>query len=203
MSPARIKLFTLQGYDLNSLTEPIDPSQGTYRDKPQIAAAQRKLNERLANRQVIWMSQESPDLLTSEIGRFIHEIDTDWRDVVTVVDGLIWNHIIGNDPRYIPTPEYCELRVKAAQSFHGDYESCLRAIEDEYLKMRLPCDLWEGLCRGELLYPSDQVLVEFPFQHSQIVTVQEVTSESANGRPLGAAPRRRDRTRTPSAAKLN
>jgi hypothetical protein len=175
------RVMTLQAYDLRQFAGPIDLSQGTYREHDEIIAAQRRLYVRLGCDQIVWTSFQPPDLFPRDKGKFVHEVDADWRDVAAVVDGLIWNHIIGTDPRYIPPEEHSKLRFRAGQMAGGDEDKALRAVEDEYLRQRLPENLWDGLCRSSIEFPSDQVLLRFPFKHSVIVAVHEVTAEVANG----------------------
>jgi hypothetical protein len=184
----RLHAWTLQGYDLRAFGGPIDLDHGSYRDDDRVTTAQRRLYTRLSDDQIVWMSQTPPTLLSSNIGHFVHEVDLDWRDVIAVVDGLVWNHIIGVDQRYIPPEEHSQLRTAAGQRDLENYEGALRETEDEYLSRRLPRDLWEGLCRQSIEYPSDQLLVKFPLDHSAVTAVHEVTREMATSEPFGTLP---------------
>src|SRR5262245_35089772 len=109
----RLQLFTLQTYDLTKFGGPINPELGTYRDDPRIIAAQRELYRRLGTDQVIWLSQTPPHISSKHIGHFVHKLDVDSREIKTIIDGLVWNHIIRDDPRYIPPEEHLSLREKA------------------------------------------------------------------------------------------
>jgi len=71
----RLKLFTLQSYDLTKFRGPIRLELGTYRNDPRIIAAQRELNARLHENQLIWMSQTYPYLSSNHLGHFVNEVN--------------------------------------------------------------------------------------------------------------------------------
>lgn len=174
-----MRYVTLQGYNLITFTGPIKLGLGTYKDYPEIIQKQQNLYEIIQEDQVIWCTQSEP-VLVGCIGHFIHDIDVDSRDIVAVVDGLIWCHIIKiYGPRFIPREEHMELRFQVSTSEANDYDVALRRAEDEYLAANLPTDLWSGVIKPEVTKKSDQLLLKFPFTYSIIANVDEVTEVMA------------------------
>lgn len=173
-----MRLLTLQGYDLRTFCGPIELSQGTYRGDPQISFKQQKLYDIIGEDQVIWCGQDEP-VLHAKTGKFIHEIDTDPRDIVAVIDSLIWCHILEYDPRYIPPEEHSDLRDQAGNS-EGKYDEELRKAVDAYLADNLPNDLWTGVIKDAITKKSDQLLLKFPLVFSTIANVDIVTEEMAS-----------------------
>jgi hypothetical protein len=186
-------LLTEQGYDLRCFSGPIDPAKGTYHDQPRIARALRRLYEMLGQDegQIVWFFQEGPRFACKP-GCYLHKVDVDERDIVCVVNGFVWHHII-RDERYIPERHQRELHHAAANAAE------LREKEDAYLRGNLPGDLWASVRRQGVQSPEDpedQVLVRFPFTFSRVIDVQQVTEAMAkaiaSGRSLyGAGPARR------------
>lgn len=176
---APLRLFTYQGYDLRTFAGPIDRSQGTYQNEPPIWNAQGRLYQVLGTDQVVWCSQETSPGPT--LRPFFHELDVDWREVVGIIDGLVWNHIIRDDPRYIPPNDRTELRSVAQQ--HDDYAAARARLEDEYLS-RLPKDLWSGLVESQVNDRNDQILVRFLFERTKVTSVVEIMKKpQARERP--------------------
>ena len=174
-----MRYVTLQGYNLITFTGPINLGLGTYKDYPEIIQKQQKLYEIIQEDQVIWCAQSEPPLVGCT-GYFVHDIDVDSKDIVAVVDGLIWCHIIKiYGPRFIPREEHMELRFQVSTSGANDYDVALRRAEDEYLAANLPTDLWSGVIKSEVSKKSDQLLLKFPFKYSSIVNVDEVTKDMA------------------------
>lgn len=177
-----MQYVTLQGYNLITFTGPIKLGLGTYKDYPEIIQKQQKLYEIIQEDQVIWCTKSEP-LLGDCSGKFIHDIDIDFRDKKWVVDSLIWCHIINNKwygPRFIPREEHMELRFQVSTSGANDYDVALQRAEDEYLAANLPTDLWSGVIKSEVSKKSDQLLLKFPFTYSIIANVDEVTEVMAD-----------------------
>jgi hypothetical protein len=170
-----VLVFTLQGYDLRTFHGRIDLQHGTYKDCPKIVEAQWELYRRLNADQLVWLQQERPAYLGSATGQFLHEIDLDDRDIVTVVDGFVWNHIIGNH-RFIPEEDHEAIRRSILGSVRNGVsrEDVLRRAEDEYLAKHLPRDLWAALTKQSIEKPWDQPLARFPLTYSQIRDVQQL-----------------------------
>jgi len=184
-----VRVYTLQGYDLRRFRGPIDLAQGSKKNNDTISDAQRRLYSLIGENQVVWCRQDGP-VLHGETGRYLHDIDVDRRDIVAVVDSLIWCHYIGYECHYIPREEHAELEEQAIGS--DDPDIALQELEDKYLAANLPKDLWSGVTKTEVNRKSDQLLLKFPFDYSTIANVDFVTEEMAkNGR--------RDRRRTLSA----
>ncbi|HCO23317.1 MAG: hypothetical protein CME31_27215 [Gimesia sp.] len=157
---------------------PIELSCGTYRDDLNISFKQQQLYGLVNEDQVIWCGQDEPALHT-ETGKYIHDIDADPRDIVAVIDSLVWCHILDYDSRYIPPEEHSDLRYQAGNS-EGNYDEALRKAEDAYLADNLPKDLWTGVIKDDITKKSDQLLLKFPLVFSTIVNVDIVTSEMAS-----------------------
>lgn len=173
-----MRVLTLQGYDLRTFCGPIELSHGTYTDDPKISLKQQQLYDIIGEDQVIWCSQDEP-VLHAKTGKFIHDIDTDPRDIIAVIDSLIWCHILEYDPRYIPPEEHIDLRYQAGNS-EGNYDEELRKAEDAYLADNLPKDLWTGVIKDDITKKSDQLLLKFPLVFSAIANVDIVTEEMAS-----------------------
>src|SRR4051812_38495198 len=90
---------------------------------------------------------------------------------------MVWNHIIHDDPRYLPPEEHAALREKAEFDPIQDFAVALRKAEDEYLGRRLPGDLWTGVCKRSIEFQSDQVRVRFPLTFSEVLRVDLVAQE--------------------------
>ncbi len=173
-----MRLYTIQDYDLRTFDGPIKLSLGTYNINENISRAQQKLYELVGEDQVIWCSQDEP-FLKGKAGRYLHKIDFDFRDRVAIVDSLVWGHIIGDDPQYIPPDDLSELRSQI--DTNGDYETAIQKAKDEYLAANLPADLWSAVRKQEITKDSDQVLVGFRFSFSKIVHVKRISEDMAQG----------------------
>ncbi len=168
-------LFTLQGYDLRTFHGRIDVEQGTYKHFPLIVEAQRRLYRLLGEDQLVWLSQKPPPCLDRAEGQFLHEIDLDDRDIVTVVNGFVWSHIIGHH-RFIPEEEHEVIRWNIGECVDNGvtWEDALQQAEDDYLAEHLPRDLWGALTKQCIEKPWDQPLTRFPFVYSQITSVKQL-----------------------------
>jgi len=176
-----MRYVTLQGYNLKTFAGPIKLGLGTYKDYPDVLQAQRRLYEIIHEDQVIWCSQSEPPLVGCT-GHFVHDIDVDSKDIVAIVDSLIWSHIINStfyDLRYIPREEHIKIQIQVTINGANDYDAALQRAEDEYLAANLPTDLWSGVIKSEVSKKSDQLLLKFPFKYSSIVNVDEVTEDMA------------------------
>lgn len=172
-----MRVFTLQSYDLRTFAGPIDLDHGSYKDDANVSAAQRQLYDLIKEDQVVWCGQDEP-ILHAALGHYLHDIDVDHRDIVAVIDSLVWCHIIKYDSRYIPPEEHADLRHQAAIS--DDYDDALRKAEDAYLAENLPEDLWAGVTKLAVSKKSDQLLLKFPFVFSTIANVDIVTEQMAH-----------------------
>jgi len=180
-NPVRVRTF--QGYDLRTFNGRIELARGTYKDDSKVSSAQRRLYDLIGEDQVVWCVQGQ--LLGEEIGRYHHEIDADSRDMVAVVDALVWCHIAQYRPRYIPPEDRCVLNIQAATSGVDDRDAALRKAEDDYLAANLPADLWAAVTKKGITKKSDQLLVKFPFEFSTILNVEVVSEETAKGERRG------------------
>ncbi len=172
-----MRFVTLQGYNLRTFNGPIELDLGTYRNHDFISRCQRRLYDQIGSDQVVWCGQTDP-CLHNQSGKYIHDIEVDERDIIKVVDGLVWCHILNYGERYIPDEEHTALRSHAAVS-DGDYETTLRQAEDEYLSKHLPEDLWANVTRDSLQKDSDQLLLAFPILYSAIQCVTMITDQMA------------------------
>lgn len=173
-----MRVFTLQGYDLGSFCGPIEQSRGTYNEDLNISFKQQQLYDLVSEDQVIWCGL-GESALHAKTGKFIHDIDADPRDIVAVIDSLVWCHILKYDSRYIPPEEHSDLRYQAGIS-EGNYDEALRKAEDAYLADNLPNDLWTGVIKDDITKKSDQLLLKFPLVFSTIANVDIVTEEMAS-----------------------
>ena len=172
-----MRVFTLQTYDLRIFSGPIDLARGSYSDDANVSPAQRRLYDIIKEDQVVWCGQDEPTLRAAN-GHFLHDIEVDSRDIVAVIDSLVWCHLIKYHSRYIPPEEHADLRHRAAMS--DDYDKVLRKAEDEYLAENLPEDLWGGVLKVAITKKSDQLLLKFPLVFSTITNVDVVTEEMAS-----------------------
>ncbi len=162
-----MRVWTIQGYDLRTFYGRIDLKLGTYSSRcPVISFAQRTLYRRVEENQLVWCQQSKIECRPGKFDRYLHEIEVDCPDDHVIVNGLVWNHIIGDDPRYIPPEDHDELRSQLAMN--GDDEITLRKAEDKYLADNLPDDLWLNVTKTEFTSQSDQLLLKFPFGPSTI-----------------------------------
>ncbi|WP_145179752.1 hypothetical protein [Gimesia chilikensis] len=171
-------MSTLQGYDLRTFCGPIELSHGTYTDDPKTSLKQQRLYDLVSEDQVIWCGQDEP-AVHNETGKYIHDIDADPRDIVAVIDSLVWSHILEYPPRYIPPEEHSDLRYQAGIS-EGNCDEALHKAEDAYLADNLPNDLWTGVIKDAITKKSDQLLLKFPLVFSTIANVDIVTEEMAS-----------------------
>ena len=178
-----MRVRTFRGYDLRTFNGRIELARGTYKDDSKVSSAQRRLYDLIGEDQVVWCVQGQ--LLGEEIGRYHHEIDSDSRDIVAVVDALVWCHIAQYGPRYIPPEDRRDLRFQAATSGVDDRDAALRKAEDDYLAANLPADLWAAVTKQGITKKSDQLLVKFPFEFSTILNVEVVSEETAKGERRG------------------
>lgn len=107
-------------------------------------------------------------------GEYVHEIDVDPRDLIAIVDALIWCHILDYGPRYILSEDHANLRHQARIESPENNDATLRTLEDDYLAANLPDGLWCAVLKPEITKNSDQLLVKFPFEFSTIVSVELV-----------------------------
>lgn len=165
------RLYSEQGIDLQSFAARLDLTRGTYSTYDRIREAQERLyREYLGTDQVIWCGREVPETVPLETARYVHTIQADKRDVVAVLDGFLWEHIIGND-RCIP-PEIREYMRFSCSSVTGDKHAALMQLEDEYLINNLPNDPWDSVLVADLDCRMSQVLLAWPFKYSRIVNVK-------------------------------
>ncbi|HUE70017.1 MAG TPA: hypothetical protein VMP01_03940 [Pirellulaceae bacterium] len=175
-----MRVHTDQGYNLREFRGRIDLGRGTYRDEPLIVEAQRKLYGILQEDQVVWCVQ-TPPILAGAVGRYLHEVEVDHRDILAIIDTLVWCHIVGYGRRYIPHVDWAEPEFQAMTRGEVWDEAARQRAEDEYLAKNLPADRWSALTKSEITKKSDQVLLRFPFAHSTIVNVRVISEEMASG----------------------
>lgn len=161
---------TIQGYDLRTWTERIDPSKSRYAEDPVKGPALRKLIEIIDDDQFVWCSQ-SALIRQFESGCYWHQLCVDRRDVLWYVDSLHWCQILGYSKNYIPREEEEEIQAQAVAS-DEEFESALERITRRYLSENRSADPWRDVLKRDRTKKSDQLLVQFPFEHSQIVDVQ-------------------------------
>jgi hypothetical protein len=188
-----MRVKTVQGYNLKEFRGRIELNRGTYKDDRFVSDAQRKLYERLQDDQLVWCVQDSP-ILIGEVGRYLHEIEVDHRDIVAIIDTLVWCHIIGYGSRYIPHVDWAEVELQAMTRGEVWDEAGRQRAENDYLAKNLPAHLWSGVTKSEITKTSDKVLLRFPFAFSTIVDVRVVAEEMANG-PSIRPPRTRARSK--------
>ncbi len=169
-------VFTLQTYNLRHFSGPINLAVGSYRNDPNVSAAQRRLYDFIKEDQVVWCGQDEP-ILHSAKGHFLHDIEVDSRDIVAVIDSFVWCHLIDSTSRYIPADVHADLHRQAAKCDDYDKANVLRKFEDSYLAKNLPEDLWASVLKEEVTEKSDQLLLKFPFVFSAIGNVDIVTEE--------------------------
>ena len=174
---------TLQGYNLRTFKGRIDPDLSPWKNNPIVSSAIATLKKRIGEDQFVWCTQ-SGQPLERETGRYLHGINVDERDVVAVVDTLVWCRIIGYSLRHVPEEELDDLKSRAYRESgdcEGDYTELLEHLIDKYLADNLPDDLWAAVIKEECTKASDQLLVRFPLKYYKIVNADIVTEEMAKG----------------------
>jgi hypothetical protein len=175
--------WTIQSYDLRVFEGPIELDRGTYNHDSAVLNVQRQLYDLVKeDGQVIWCSQVR-SVFPDDVDRYLHEIDIDSRDIVAIVDTLVWCHLLNYGPRYILPQDHRELRLTAMNS-RNDYHTALRTEEDEYLRDNLPTDLWSSVTKKEITRSSDQLLIRFPLGFSDAVSVQIVAEAMVQRREV-------------------
>ena len=150
-------VFTLQNYDLRSFSGRIELDRGTYRDRPEIVESQSRLYKLIEYEQVIWCSQMEPSF-EGEEGKFIHTIAVDSRDIVAVIDTIVWSHILGYKlDDCIPPEEYAELRRRTASSGE-DRGVKLQEFVQAYVSAHLTNDPWSAEKKEQTDNRSDQLV---------------------------------------------
>jgi len=171
-----VRLYSVQGMDLQTFNGRLDPTRGTYTGQSRIAAAQSRLcAEVVGTDQVVWCSLDAPDVIPLDSPQYVHTIDADRRDIAVVLDGFIWEHIIGND-RCVPPEERERMRFACCISA-DDKHTHLRRLEDEYIAAHLPKDPWSKVVVADIGCRMPQVLLRWPFKHSHIAGVLPIVRE--------------------------
>lgn len=160
-------LYTEQGHDLGVCHEARNRNLGTYAEQPRIAnAIDRLYDEILGEDQVIWCSPDRPPIIPLEEPRYLHTIRLDPADVLAVLDGFIWEHIIENDQ--CVAPEVWE-QIRLA---HPDEEARAEACK-QYLARHLPEDLWAHVVLRDEDCLMPVYLLRWPFE-SEILNVDVI-----------------------------
>lgn len=171
-----VRMYSEQGLDLRGFQGRINATHGTYAGQSRISGPQAKLYaEVLCNDQIVWCSLAAPESIPLDVPVYLHAIDIDRRDIAAVLDGFIWEHIIGNE-RCVPPEDHEKMR-RSCCFCNGDRHAQLRELEVEYIAAHLPDDLWSSLLASDLDCRMPQVLVAWPFKHSRIVSVDQVARE--------------------------
>jgi len=175
-----IKLYSEQGIDLRSLSGPLDRKRGTYADQRLISNAQERLyTELIGTDQVIWCSPEVPVTVPLETPQYIHTIEADGRDIIAVLDGFLWEHIIGND-RCVPPEVHARMRFSCC-SASSDRDAALRRLEYDYIATNLPADPWASVVVSDIAHPMAQILLGWPLKKSRISDVRTIIRERMCG----------------------
>ncbi len=157
--PATMSVFTVQGVDLRCFSGRLDRGRGMYVDRPQISQAVGRLyDEFLHTDQVVWCSPEKPHVSPLPQAQFVHEIHAEATEIVAILDGFVWNHIIGNS-RFIPQEDHAKLRHSLLRLPEDEYPGRLRQLEDDYRARNLPADLWANLISNTLDVRIPQLLL--------------------------------------------
>jgi len=172
-----MKLYTEQGHNLKLNKEPRDRKLGTYANDPEIANEMAKLyDEYLNTDQVIWCSRDHPTDCSSRKPNFIHEIDVDESDVFAILDGMVWENIIGN--KTIPEEESLNIRIETMYLESSKMNRIRDEKKQEYLRKNLPNDLWWDLIKNDINCRMAQILLKWPLEKSIITSVKD--SSKAN-----------------------
>lgn len=176
------KTFTLyseQGIDLQAHSGDLDPARGTYADFEQIRMAQARLYaEILETDQVIWCSRDQPEVVPLDSPKFLHTIEADGRDIAAVLDGFLWEHIIGNR-RCVPPEEHERMRFSCC-SAGGNRHSMLKRLEDDYISKNLPAETWKSVVVSNIDHPMAQILLGWPLKYSMIKNVKRIIREQTH-----------------------
>jgi len=116
--------------------------------------------------------------------QYIHTIDADARDIMAVLDGLLWEHIIGND-RCVP-PKVRERMRLSCCSEARDRHAALKRLEDDYIRSNLPANPWDCVIASDVDCRMAQILLGWPLNHSRIIDVKTIIREPAPPYPEGA-----------------
>jgi hypothetical protein len=152
----------------------MERSRGTYAQDPRITEAQAKLyDEYVHTDQVVWCSLDEPRPVPLDQPQFVHTIEVDQRDIVAVLDGFIWEHIVGNS-RCVPPDERQRMRCTCCIRKGRSYQQELAALEDRYIAEHLPSNLWGKVLAADLTCRIPQILIRWPFDYSGITHVSRV-----------------------------
>lgn len=166
-----IKLFSEQGHDLRNFKSRIDRQRSPYAKIPRIADTIAELYQRLSTDQVIWCLLDAPESGAFKT-QYLHTIEYDERDKVVILNGLIWEHLLGQN--CIPEVECARIRHQCCLMKGSDRDKEMQRLKDEYLKVHLPPgDPWDKLIADDLNCLMPQVLLCWPLLHSRIVCVTQ------------------------------
>ncbi|MCK9304746.1 MAG: hypothetical protein M0P27_05060 [Bacteroidales bacterium] len=172
-------LYSEQGVDLQTLQGDLDLARGTYADIKQIRMAQARLySEILETDQVIWCSRDQSEVVSLDSPKFLHVIEADCRDIVAVLDGFLWEHIIGNR-RCVPPEEHERMRFSCCSS-GGNRHGILKSLEDDYISKNLPADPWKSVVVSNIDHPMAQILLGWPLKYSMIKNVKKIIREQTH-----------------------
>jgi hypothetical protein len=175
-----VRLYSEQGMDLRIFNGRMDPIRGTYAGQSRISAAQSRLYaEVVGTDQVVWSCLAAPEPIPLDFPQYVHMIDADRRDIAAILDGFVWEHIIGND-RCVPPEDHERMRFACCISA-DDKHTHLRRLEDEYIAAHLPKDPWSKVLAADIECRMPQVLLRWPFKHSHIAGVETIVREQRRG----------------------
>lgn len=165
-----MKLYSEQSHDLRLARERRDRRLGTYADIPLIACAQTRLyDEILGTDQLIWCRLDvSPENVDKSM--FLHVIDGDETDTVAILDGMVWEWIIGQN--CIPDEEWDKIRFSTSHLLVPERNIRREQMKAEYARTHLPDDLWANLRTDDISCRMPQILLNWPLKASNIVDVK-------------------------------
>jgi hypothetical protein len=174
-----VLVFSEQGHNLRHFSGRLCRHMGTYAQEQAIATSQSKLyDEILHEDQVVWCSPDRPEIIPLEEPKYLHTIELDSRDLVAMLDGFVWEHIIGNS-RCIPPEIHKEMRFSCCSADGNSRHRILRALEDRYISENLPKDPWSHVVVKDAKFRMPVFLLKWPFVHSQVVDVEEILERTS------------------------
>ena len=176
-------VYTEQGFNLRTFRGPLDRKRGTYSSQTdpteiEIASAQSRLYDELIHTdQVLWCSLErlAPD--PRHEARYVHTIEVDDCDVVTFLNGFVWENIIHKN-RFVPPQERERMRHACCRDDPETRKKRITQLEDEYIKTHLPDDLWSNVIEKTISCLLSTVLLNWPLRHSRITGVEEIVERT-------------------------
>lgn len=177
-SVTNMRMFSVQSVDLRHFPARVQRTRGTYVQDQRIADALSKLYDTVVfTDQVVWCSLDEPEIEPLDRPQFLHTIEIDKRDMVAILDGLVWEHIIGNS-RCIPPDERQKIMSSCYPKGNRSFAQELECMVDQYIAENLPSDLWDNVLSTNLSCRMPQILVRWPFEHSRITCVKRIQDQT-------------------------